>query len=154
MYVVLVWKWWLPAYKHKVFGTLNLLRVIAVTNHKRYCTAVYTITVQRLFSYTWTHTHTDGRTDRQTDRETNRKTDGRTDRQTDGVHWTHLAHDRDQCRGTVNMVMNFRVLKQAENVLTTWATIGFSRTGSTEIVLLHIHTGYILITWFTLVYLQ
>jgi hypothetical protein len=36
-----------------------------------------------------------------------------------GVDWMHLAQDRNQWRDVVNTVMNLRVPRKAENILTS-----------------------------------
>jgi hypothetical protein len=43
------------------------------------------------------------------------------------VGWMHLCQDRDQWRVLVNMVMNLQVPHKAENFLTSWPTVSFSR---------------------------
>jgi len=43
------------------------------------------------------------------------------------VDWMHLAQDRDQWRGLVKTVMNRWDTWKTENLLTKWATVGFSR---------------------------
>jgi len=45
----------------------------------------------------------------------------------EGVDRIHLAHDRDQWWVLVNMVMNLWVTWKAQNFLTSWMTISFSR---------------------------
>jgi hypothetical protein len=41
------------------------------------------------------------------------------------VDWKHVAQERDQWRGLVNTLMNFRVTLKAGNFLTSLATISF-----------------------------
>jgi hypothetical protein len=42
-------------------------------------------------------------------------------------HWINMAQDRDRWRALVNTVPNLRVTSEAENFLTGWATVSFSR---------------------------
>jgi len=43
------------------------------------------------------------------------------------VTWIYLAQDRDQWKAPVNMVMDVQVPQKAQNLLTSWVTISFSR---------------------------
>jgi hypothetical protein len=43
------------------------------------------------------------------------------------MDWMDIAQDRDKSRALVNMVMNFRVSYNAENLLSSFTTGGFSR---------------------------
>jgi hypothetical protein len=43
------------------------------------------------------------------------------------VDWIHLAHNRNQWRVLVNMVMNSRVPKNAGSFLTSRVTLSFSK---------------------------
>jgi hypothetical protein len=44
-----------------------------------------------------------------------------------GVHWMHLAQDRDQWQALVKTVMKIRVPQKAGNFLISRVTISFSR---------------------------
>jgi hypothetical protein len=41
--------------------------------------------------------------------------------------WIELVQDRDRCRALVNMVMDFRIQKNAGNFLTGCKPVSFSR---------------------------
>jgi hypothetical protein len=44
-----------------------------------------------------------------------------------GMDWIDMAQDRNRWRVLVNTVMNLRVPQNAENFLTSWGTVSFSR---------------------------
>jgi hypothetical protein len=50
--------------------------------------------------------------------------------ESESLEWTHLAQDRDQWRGLVNMVMNRQVAYNVRNLLTEWATDKFIKKDS------------------------
>jgi hypothetical protein len=45
----------------------------------------------------------------------------------EGMDWINLTQDKDQWRGLVSMVMNLLVASNAEDMLTSWVTVSFSR---------------------------
>lgn len=45
----------------------------------------------------------------------------------DSAAWIHLAQDRNRLRDLVRTTMNFSLPQEAKNILTSWATISFSR---------------------------
>jgi hypothetical protein len=45
----------------------------------------------------------------------------------EGVDWINLAQDRDQWRALVKTVMNLQFPWRADNLLTSWAYVSFSR---------------------------
>jgi len=45
----------------------------------------------------------------------------------EGMDWIDLVQDRDRWRTIVNEVMNLRVPQNAENFLSSWEPVSFSR---------------------------